>query len=161
MSLSLAYLCDTYSGKENLQVAEPVLRRFGKTPCFSGVISTIKCFEDNSKIKTVLSEPVTDRVLVVDGGGSHRCALVDSQLAQLAHQNGWQGLIIYGCVRDVDLLSQMPIGILALHAHPLLCHHKDSGDRDLLVTFAGVNFRKDHFLYSDNDGIIVSETMLS
>ncbi len=160
MTLSTAYLCDTYSGKENLQIAEPLLKNFGQSLSFSGAISTIKCFEDNAKIKSVLALPGQGRVLVVDGGGSHRCALVDENLAGLAVHNGWQALVIYGCIRHVDALSQIPIGILALHPHPLLCHDKGTGDLDVLLTFAGVNFRKDHFLYADKDGIIVSETIL-
>ncbi len=73
----------------------------------------------------------------------------------------WQGLVIYGCVRETPMLSKIPMGILALHPHPLFCHKNESGERDVLVTFAGVNFRKDHFLYADSDGIIVSENMLS
>jgi regulator of ribonuclease activity A len=160
MSLTTAYLCDTYSGKEGFQIAEPLLHSYGGIQAFSGVITTLRCFEDNAVLKKILSEKVENRVLVVDGGGSHRCALLGSQLAIMAYENGWQGLILYGCVRDTALLSQIPIGIRAMHAHPLLCHEKNTGDHDVLITFAGVNFRKDHFLYADMDGIIVSETML-
>ncbi len=161
MDLTTAYLCDTYTGTENFQVADAVFKQYGEKPTYGGLITTIRCFEDNTMIKTVLAEKVENRVLVIDGGGSHRCALVDAQLATLAVTNGWQGIVIYGCVRDAALLQQIPIGIRALHTHPLLCHGKDSGDRDILVAFAGVNFRKDHFLFADNDGIIVSEAMLS
>jgi regulator of ribonuclease activity A len=104
---------------------------------------------------------VQNRVLVIDGGGSHRCALVDINLATLAINNGWQGIVIYGCIRDSALIARLPIGIRALHTHPLTSHKRDRGDRDLLVTFAGINFKKDQFLYADSDGIIVSATMLS
>ncbi|CAG7857248.1 hypothetical protein MCAMS1_02008 [biofilm metagenome] len=161
MSLSTAYLCDTYSGTENFQIAESMLGHFGGKHAFGGLITTIRCFEDNTLITQVLSENVENRVLVVDGGGSHRCALIDAKLATLAVAYGWQGIVIYGCVRDSTLLQDIPLGICALHTHPARCHGKEVGDRDLLVTFAGVNFRKDHFLFADNDGIIVSETMLS
>lgn len=161
MSLSTAYLCDTYIGKDNIQIAEPLLRSFGSVRSFSGVITTLRCFEDNSMVIPIVTEPGAGRVLVIDGGGSHRCALVDSQIAELAHANGWKGLVIYGCVREAALLSNIPMGILALHPHPLFCHKNESGERDVLVTFAGVNLRKGHFLYADSDGIIVSETMLS
>jgi regulator of ribonuclease activity A len=99
--------------------------------------------------------------LVIDGGGSHRCALLGSNLARLAIDNGWQGIVIYGCLRDSAIIDQLPIGIRALHTHPLKSHKRGLGDRDMLVTFAGVNFKKDHFLYADTDGIIVSDTMLS
>jgi regulator of ribonuclease activity A len=161
MTFTTAYLCDSYSGRENLQIAEAVLTNFGGKDAFGGLITTIRCFEDNVLINKALSEKADNRVLVVDAGGSRRCSLIDAKLASIALENGWQGIVIYGCVRDTALLQQIPIGICALHAHPLLCHGKDSGDRDILVTFGGINFRKDHFLFADNDGIIVSETMLS
>jgi regulator of ribonuclease activity A len=104
---------------------------------------------------------VSNRVLVVDGGGSHRCALVGENLARLAIDNGWEGILVYGCVRDSAIIDQLPIGIRALHTHPLKSHKKDRGDRDLVVNFASVNFKKDHYLYVDTDGIVVSDTMLS
>ncbi len=134
---------------------------YGANPAFCGQITTLKVFEDNVLVLTTLQEKVQNKVLVIDGGGSHRCALIDIDLAKLAVSNGWQGIVVYGCIRDSALIAQQPIGIRALHAHPLKSHKKDHGDRDLLVTFAGVNFKKDHFLYADLDGIIVSETMLS
>jgi regulator of ribonuclease activity A len=158
MDFSTASLCDRHVG---LQIAEPLLRNFGGAVRFKGVIATLKCFEDNSKIREILGGSGEGRVLVVDGGGSHRCALVDGQLAKLAQQNGWQGLVVYGCVRDVETLKQLPVGIMALHAHPMLCHQRDSGEADAVVTFAGVNFRKNHYLYADADGIVVSEQCLS
>lgn len=161
MNLTTTYLCDTYVGKENFQIAEPLLRSYGGNQAFSGSIATLRCFEDSAMLKKILAEKGGNRVLVVDGGGSHRCALLGAQLATMAFDNGWQGIVIYGCIRDTALLNKIPIGIRALHAHPLFCHGKDTGDHDVLITFAGVNFRKDHFLYADTDGIIVSETMLS
>lgn len=160
MNLTTAYLCDTYSGNDNFQIAEPLLRPFGGIRLFNGSITTLRCFEDHSMITKILSEQGNGRVLVIDGGGSHRCALLGIDTATIASGNGWQGLIIYGCIRDAVLLAQLPIGIMALHAHPLLCHSKDTGDRDGLITIAGVNFRKDHFVYADSDGIIVSDTLL-
>lgn len=161
MTLSTAYLCDTYSVTESFQIAETMLSHFGGKQAFGGLITTIRCFEDNILINKVLGEPVKNRVLVVDGGGSHRCALIDAKLATMAQENGWQGIIVYGCVRDTALLPNIPIGLCALHAHPAPCHGKEVGERDLLISFAGVNFRKDHYLFADNDGIIVSDTMLS
>ena len=161
MTLTTAYLCDNYASNENFFIAEPLFRSFGGKSAFSGVITTLRCFEDNSSINLILAEQGQGRVLVIDGGGSHRCALVDGKFAKRAFANGWQGLVIYGCVRDSLELADIPIGILALHTHPLLCHGKDSGERDTMITFAGVNFRKDHSIYVDTDGIIVSETVLS
>ena len=161
MTFTTANLCDTHSEEDNFQIAEALFMSYGSNPAFSGQITTVKTFEDNVLVRTVLEEKVQNRVLVIDGGGSHRCALVDINLATLAIDNGWQGIVIYGCIRDTSMIAGLPIGIRALHTHPLISHKKDHGDRDLLVSFAGVNFKKDHFLYADMDGIIVSATMLS
>jgi RraA famliy len=161
MTFTTADLCDAHSEQDHVQIAEPLLKSFGGHSNFCGQITTVKVFEDNVLIRAVLEEKVENRVLVVDGGGSHRCALLGEEMARLAIANGWQGIVIHGCIRNAAILSQLPIGILALHSHPLKSHKKDHGDRDLLVTFAGVNFKQNHFLYADADGIIVSETMLS
>jgi regulator of ribonuclease activity A len=161
MTFTTANLCDAHSEEDHLQIAEPLFMPYGANPVFSGQITTLKTFEDNVLVRTVLEEKVQNRVLVIDGGGSHRCALIDNNLATLAINNGWQGIVVYGCIRDSALIAQLPIGIRALHTHPLTSHKKDHGDRDLLVSFAGVNFKKDYFLYADMDGIIVSATMLS
>ena len=161
MTFTTANLCDTYSAVNQLQVADATFQAYGANTAFSGVITTLKTFEDNVLVRAVLEEKVQNRVLVIDGGGSHRCALIDNELATLAVNNGWQGIIVYGCIRDAAIIAQLPIGIRALHTHPLQSHKKDHGDRDLLVSFAGVNFKKDNYLYADMDGIIVSETMLS
>ncbi len=161
MTFTTANLCDIHSNEHHFQIAEPVFISYGANTHFSGQITTLKTFEDNVLVKTVLEEKVQNRVLVIDGGGSHRCALIDHQLATLASENGWQGIVMYGCIRDSALINTLPIGIRALHTHPLRSHKRDHGDRDLLVSFAGVNFKKDNFLYADMDGIIVSETMLS
>lgn len=161
MTFTTASLCDAHSEEDYFQIAEPLFLSYGANPVFCGQITTLKTFEDNVLVLTTLEEKVQNRVLVIDGGGSHRCALMDYNLAKVAVDNGWQGIVIYGCIRDSALITQLPIGIRALHTHPLKSHKKDHGDRDLLVSFAGVNFKKDHFLYADTDGIIVSATMLS
>jgi len=161
MTFTTADLCDAYSAQEHFQIAEPVFKIYGGNAAFCGQITTVKVFEDNVLVRETLETKVDNRVLVVDGGGSHRCALLGHDLASTAVANGWQGIVIYGCLRDAVLLRQLPIGIRALHAHPLKSHKTGHGDRDLLITFAGVNFKKDHYLYADEDGIIVSETMLS
>ena len=161
MTFTTANLCDTYSAVTQLQVADALFQAYGAKTTFSGAITTLKTFEDNVLVRSVLEEKVQNRVLVIDGGGSHRCALIDNELATLAVENGWQGIIVYGCIRETAIVAKLPIGIRALHTHPMQSHKKDHGDRDLLVSFAGVNFKKDNFLYADMDGIIVSETMLS
>ncbi len=160
MQFSTAELCDRYSEQENFQIAEPGLRHFGNNHRFSGRITTLKTFEDSSLLRSVLEEQGQGRVLVVDGGGSRRCAMFGDALAALAIENGWQGLVIYGCVRNADAIAQMPLGVVALHTHPLCSHKLGHGERDVMITFTGVNFKKDHYLYADGDGIIVAETKL-
>lgn len=161
MSFTTADLCDAHSEDEHFQIAEPLFKSYGANPAFCGQITTLKVFEDNILVRQTLEEKGDNRVLVVDGGGSHRCALLGSNLARLAVDNGWQGIVIYGCLRDSAIVDQLPIGIRALHTHPLKSHKKGHGDRDMQVTFAGINFKKDQFLYADTDGIIVSDTLLS
>lgn len=161
MTFATARLCDLYTDKAHLQIAEPIFKLFGAALAFSGQITTLKVFEDNALVRTALSAKVDHRVLVIDGGGSHRCALIDGELAQLAFENGWQGLVVYGCIRDSAIINALPIGIRALHAHPLKSPNKGLGNLDTVVTFAGVQFKNDYFLYADSDGIIVSETELS
>ncbi len=160
MTFTTADLCDAYSDQEHFQIAEPVFKSFGAEPAFSGQITTLKVFEDNVLIRKALEEKVENRVLVVDGGGSHRCALLGGNLAQTACDNGWRGIVIYGCIRDSVEINRLPIGIRALHTHPLKSRKRGLGDRDKLITFAGVNFKKDHYLYADEDGMIVSEALL-
>ena len=161
MTFTTADLCDAHAGADYFQIAESLFLSYGAQPAFSGQITTLKTFEDDVLARAILEEKVQNRVLVIDGGGSHRCALIDRDMAAMAIANGWQGIIVYGCIRDTAIINQLPIGIRALHAHPLKSHKKDHGDRDLLVSFAGVNFKKDHYLYADQDGIIVSATILS
>ncbi len=159
---STANLCDAYAHEAHFQIAESsLLQPFGATTAFSGKITTLKVFEEHQLIAQVLQESGHGRVLVIDGGGSHRCALIDVPLAQLAVANNWQGIVLYGCIRHVEQINSLPIGIRALHTHPLRSHAKAHGDRDLVVSFAGVNFKKDHFLVADTDGMVVSATLFS
>lgn len=155
-----ADLCDRFGDAENFQVAEPMLRHFGGRRRFCGRIATLKVFEDNSLVRSALEEVGDGRVLVIDGGGGKRCALFGDTLAALAIENGWSGIIVYGCVRGTELLAQLPIGVMALNTHPMRSRKHGQGDRDVMITFAGVNFKKDHYLYADSDGIIVAETKL-
>ena len=160
MAFVTADLCDRFSDQDNFQIAEPLLKHFGGKQRFCGRITTLKVFEDNSLVRSVLEENGQDRVLVVDGGGTKRSALLGDTLAGLALENGWQGIIVYGCIRGAELIAQMPIGVMALNTHPLRSCKHGQGDRDVMITFAGVNFKQEHYLYADSDGIIVSETKL-
>jgi regulator of ribonuclease activity A len=161
MQYSTPHLCDQYGDSHHLQIVDPVYKSFGGHSKVQGIVHTVKVFEDNVLIRAALSETVTDGVLVVDGGGSHRCALLGSGLARQAADNGWKGILIYGCVRDTLELASMPIGIWALHPNPLKSGKKGHGDRDKLISFSGVNFRTGLYFYADEDGIIIADETLS
>lgn len=151
-------LCDAYP--DLIRVLEPMFSNFGGRDSFGGQIVTLKCFEDNSKVRELVEQPGAGKVLVVDGGGSLRRALLGDMLADKAAKNGWEGLLIYGCVRDVDVLAQTDVGVQALASHPLKTDKRGIGEVDVPVTFAGVTFRPGEYLYADNNGVIVSTTPL-
>ena len=147
-------LCDAYP--ELVQVVEPMFSNFGGRDSFGGEIVTLKCFEDNSLVKAQADLPGAGKVLVVDGGGSLRCALVGDQLAILAHKNGWEGLVVYGCIRDSGDINGIDIGVRALNTHPQKTVKKGIGDRNLPLMFGGVTFHPGESIYVDEDGILVS-----
>ncbi|SDG99942.1 regulator of ribonuclease activity A [Pseudomonas flavescens] len=151
-------LCD--ANPELVSVLEPMFSNFGGRDSFAGQIVTVKCFEDNSLVKAQAEEPGEGKVLVVDGGGSLRCALLGDMIAAKAASNGWEGMVIYGCVRDVDVLAQTHLGVQALASHPLKTEKRGLGDLNVVVTFAGVCFRPGEYVYADNNGIIVSPRAL-
>lgn len=150
-------LCDAYP---EVAVVEPMFGNFGARSSFGGQIVTVKCFEDNSVVKAQVAEPGHGKVMVVDGGGSLRRALLGDMLAAKAAENGWEGIIIYGCVRDVDVLAETDLGIQALASHPMKTDKRDIGDLNVTVVFGGVTFRPGEYVYADNNGIIVSPTAL-
>lgn len=158
MPFQTADLCDEYS--DTLQIAEPLFRDYGGTLSFSGPISTIKTFEDNTLVRAAVDSPGEGRVLVVDAGGSKRCAMFGDNLAELAVKNNWAGVIMYGCIRDSAMIGTMNLGMKALATHPLKSIKDDYGQRDIPVRFAGVEFTPGHYLYADVDGIVVSENSL-
>lgn len=160
MTFNTPDLCDRFADTHHLQIADPLFRAFGGHTRFSGPITTIKVFEDNVLIRQTLEAKSADGVLVIDGGGSHRCALLGGNLARLACDNGWAGIIVYGCIRDSLEINALPIGIRALHTHPLRSHKRGTGDRDKQISFAGINFRTGFYLYADEDGIVVADERL-
>jgi len=158
MTFQTADLCD-----ENLdlaRVAEPLFRSYGAKSRFYGQIHTVKVHEDNVLVKEVLATQVDRGVLVVDGGGSLRCALVGDILARMGADNGWQGILVYGCIRDSAVIAGIDIGIKALNTLPLKSVKRGWGERNGVVNFAGVQFVPGEYLYSDEDGIIVAEKAL-
>ena len=151
-------LCDAHEDK--VRVVEPMFNSFGGRTAFHGRIATLKLFEDNSLVRKTLASPGGDRVLVIDGGGSLRRALVGDQLAELGLKNGWSGVVVYGCIRDSRAIGEMDIGVFALDTHPLKTIKKNVGEEDIPVTFGGVTFVPGEWLYADEDGVIVSATAL-
>ncbi len=138
------------------QICEPVFQAFGGRIAFSGPITTLKVFEDNSMVREAVGRPGEGRVLVVDGGGSLRCSLFGGNLAVAAATNGWAGVVVHGCVRDVDELAAQPIGVRALAAFPRKSERGlHSGQAGLPVLFAGVVFREGEWLCADRDGVLV------
>lgn len=151
-------LCDAYP--ELVQVVEPMFSNFGGRTSFGGEIVTVKCFEDNSKVKELVGTPGEGKVMVVDGGGSMRHALLGDMLAEKASKNGWAGLVIYGCIRDVDEIMETDLGVQAIATVPLKTEKRDIGDVNIPVKFGGVTFIPGHFIYADNNGVIVSPQAL-
>jgi regulator of ribonuclease activity A len=163
MTFKTPDLCDEFEADlgSSVRVVAPMFKRYGGRIAFSGQIFTLKLFEDNSLVRTAFGENGTGKVLVIDGGGSLRCALVGDQLAILAHKNGWEGIIVYGCIRDSGDIAGIDIGVRALDTHPQKSIKKNVGDRDIAVTFGGVTFTPGEFLYADEDGILVSTKPLT
>lgn len=163
MSFKTPDLCDTFEGEigKTVRVVAPMFKPFGARPAFSGQIVTLKLFEDNSLVRTLFSEDGKGKVLVIDGGGSMRCALVGDQLAALAQKNGWEGVVVYGCIRDSGEINATDIGVRALDTHPQRSLKKGAGERDLTVTFGGISFNPGEYLYADEDGILVSSKALT
>lgn len=156
-------LCDANEQKLTdgaLSVLPPVFKKFGKRSRFSGSARTLKVFEDNVLVRAALETPGEGSVLVIDGGGSLRCALVGGNLGVLAQNNGWAGIIVNGCVRDSEELNQCDVGIRALAVHPRRSIRKGLGEKDLVVDIAGVMVRPGDWVYADADGILVSEVAL-
>jgi regulator of ribonuclease activity A len=154
VDISTADLCDAHA--DELQIAEPGLVTMGGAPAFGGVIATVQVLEDNVLVRQALEEPGLGRVLVIDGGGSLRCALLGDMLATLARDNGWAGVIVNGCVRDSQAIGALKVGVMALATHPRKSAKLGQGARDVQVTFAGVTFRPGQMVYADRDGIVVA-----
>lgn len=150
-------LCDSHKNDSDgaFRVLPPVFRDFGGVAAFAGTVSTVKCFEDNSLVKAAVDSAGEGRVLVVDGGASLRRALVGGNLAAAAARNGWAGLVIDGCVRDVAELAACALGIRALACIPLPTEKRGQGERDVPVQIQGVWVRPGERLVADADGIVV------
>jgi len=161
-SFATCDLCDAHKSETSgaFRVMPPVFRNFGAVLRFCGPVVTVKCFEDNSLVKAALDSPGEGRVLVIDGGGSLRRALVGGNLGAAAARNGWAGVVIDGCVRDVAELATINAGFRALASIPLPTEKRNEGQRDVAVQIQGVWLRPGDWLYADEDGIVVSDRAL-
>lgn len=150
--MSTSDLFDEHPGAAS---CETQFRQFGGVRSFSGPIATVRCYEDNVLLRGQVSAPGEGRVLVVDGGASFGCALLGDNIAELAASNGWAGLVVNGCVRDVVALAELPIGIKALGTNPRPSGKAGAGEVDVPVTFGNAEFTPGAMVYADDDGIIV------
>ncbi len=158
MNVSTPDLCDAYP--DLARILEPIFKNYGGKTSFGGEIVTVKCFEDNSRVKENAGKPGQGKVMVVDGGGSLKKALLGDLITEAALNNGWEGFIIYGCIRDVEPIRTMKIGVKALNSIPLKTQRKGEGENNVQITFGGVTFNAGEYVYADSTGIIVSSDPL-
>lgn len=151
--ISVADLCDEH--EQTIAVCQTQLRDFGGRQAFSGPIRTVRCYEDNSVVKATLATPGEGCVLVVDGGGSLRKALVGDMLGADGVKNGWAGVVVFGAIRDAAVLATLDLGVKALGANPMRSVRRGEGELDVLISFGGVIFTPGDILHADLDGVAV------
>jgi regulator of ribonuclease activity A len=157
MTFATADLIDAH---EDVHSCDVQFQSYGRSPHFFGSIATVRCRHDNSLLKGVLSQPGAGRILVVDGDGSLHCALVGDLIAGMGATNGWTGIVIYGAIRDSAAMAALSLGVKALGTNPRRSAKAGHGEIGVPVEFGGVVFAPGHWLYSDEDGIIVSPSAL-
>lgn len=157
-NISTPDLCDLHDDK--VRVLDPIFKNYGGRSSFSGQAVTIKCFEDNSVVKKLVDEPGLGRVIVMDGGGSLRRAILGDMLAANAAKNGWSGLVIFGCIRDCDEIAKIDLGVQAINTHPMKTEKRGLGDLNKVVVFAGQTITPGDWVYADNNGILISSESL-
>ncbi|WP_240375025.1 ribonuclease E activity regulator RraA [Bacillus piscicola] len=153
-----ADLTDQY--RDELKLANPMFQSFGQKASFSGPIHTVKVFEDNVLVKKALETIPSGSVLVVDGGGSMRCALMGDNLAAIAEKRELAGVIIFGCIRDSEEINGMNVGVRAISTNPFKSIKKGEGETNIALRFANVDWKPDAWAYADNDGIVLSDKEL-
>ena len=160
MNISTPDLCDAHSDK--VQVVTGLhWHSYGGVHAFAGPMETVKCFEDNSRVKEILAQPSRGKVLVVDGGGSLRHALIGDQIAANATENGWVGIVIHGACRDVDVLIDINFGVMALGSVPIKSVRRGEGQTGVPLAFGQIEFRPGEWLYADANGIITASEPLT
>lgn len=161
--ISTPDVCDAHEAEiatGKVKILDGIFKNYGKHDSFFGQAVTIKCFEDNSVLKKLVDTAGEGRVIVMDGGGSQRRAILGDMLAEKAANNGWAGLVINGCIRDCDEIADTEIGVKALNTHPMKTEKRGLGDLSVAVTFAGHTIESGNWVYSDNNGIVVSDVQL-
>ena len=158
MEFKTADLCDDHI--DELQILNPLYKSYGLKKSFFGQAVTVKVFEDNVLVKNMLGTDGTGKVLVVDGGGSTRCALLGDNLANMAIENNWAGVIIHGCIRDSGEINKMDVGIRAVNTCPAKSIKRGEGQTNINIEISGAKITKDDYIYSDEDGIVVSKKKL-
>ena len=153
-----ADLCDDYS--DDLVILSQEFKSYGKVSSFCGIISTIKCYNDNSMVREAVNTDGSNKVLVVDGEGSTECALLGDMLAETAFKNNWSGIIINGCIRDSDIIASIDLGVFALSTIPIKSVKKGIGENNVNISFMNATFKPGEYIYADLDGIIISEKEL-
>jgi len=146
---------------DKLQLAEPLFKDYGSKLIFSGEIITVSCFNDNSKVKELVATDGTGKVMVVDGKASNSNALLGDMLAEQAVENGWQAIVINGCIRDAGTIATLAIGVKALGCTPIKTEKLGIGDINIDITFAGITFTAGHFIYGDANGLAISKERLT
>lgn len=159
MHYNTSELCDFYG--DLVDVMDPIFCNYGGRSSFGGQVVTIKCFESSGIINTLVNNDGTGKVLVIDGGGSTRRALLDDNIVQCAVSHNWEGIVCYGSLRDVDALELADIGIQAIAAIPVGANEESIGETDLAINFAGVTILPDDYIYADNTGVILSPEALN
>jgi regulator of ribonuclease activity A len=162
-ALATTDLCDAHEDKladGSLQVLPPIFRSFGKRAAFHGPAYTLKVYEDNALVRATLETAGGGQVLIIDGGGSLRCALVGGQLGLLAEKNGWAGIVVNGCVRDCLEIDACDVGVRALETVPRRAAKKGVGERNVAIDIAGVGIEPGNWIYADADGVLVSTNAL-
>lgn len=152
-------LFDQY--EQQLQLAEPLFNDYGGNTIFSGEIVTVSCFNDNSKVKELVATDGTGKVMVVDGKASLTRALLGDMLAEQAVSNGWQGLVINGCIRDAGTIATLPLGVKAIGCNPIKTEKLGVGDINKILNFAGIEFIAGQYIYGDSNGLAISEQQLT
>lgn len=159
MEYNTSEICDLYP--DLVDVVEPIFSNFGSIASFGGLVVTLKCHEDLGLIEQTLETDGTGKVLVIDGGGSLRRALIDINLCELAYDNDWEGILCYGSVRDVDAFDDYELGIQAIASIPVAADHQGTGELNIPVNFGGVTFMPGDYVYADNTGVVLSSENLA